>query len=284
MNTVVRIRGTQNRTERFLEELAGAGRPSGRAAVVVAHPDDETIGIGGSLHRLADAWIVHLTDGAPADMADASAHGFATRGRYARARRAEARTALALAGIPPSRILGFGVADQAATWMLPFLARRLAAFFAKSGIAVVLTHPFEGGHPDHDAASLAVHAACALLARADAEPPAILEMAFYHDGESGLVTQRFPDACPAGEWCLELAEEDWLRKQRMLAAFATQQQVLSAFRSRSERLRPAPRYDFSGLPNKGRLHYERSAWGMTGTQWQSCAAAMRRELGLGARL
>jgi len=35
--------------------------------VVVAHPDDETIGAGAMLASLDDVHVVHLTDGAPGD-------------------------------------------------------------------------------------------------------------------------------------------------------------------------------------------------------------------------
>jgi N-acetylglucosamine malate deacetylase 2 len=40
-------------------------------AVVVAHPDDETIGCGAILRRLPLVRLVHVTDGAPRDMIDA---------------------------------------------------------------------------------------------------------------------------------------------------------------------------------------------------------------------
>jgi hypothetical protein len=44
--------------------------------LVVAHPDDEALGAGGLLHRLANISIVIVTDGAPKDGAAARIAGF----------------------------------------------------------------------------------------------------------------------------------------------------------------------------------------------------------------
>jgi hypothetical protein len=70
----------------------------------------------------------------------------------------------------------------------------------------------------------------------------------------------------------------------MLDAHATQQRVLAMISTDVERFRPAPLYDFSALPNEGRLLYEMYGWGMTGPRWQALAAAALRDLGLGAVL
>lgn len=270
---------------RFLDALSqGPPRLAARVAVVVAHPDDETIGFGAQLVRCPEVSIVHITDGAPADMSDARAHGFASRRDYAAARRAELRRAMALAGVPEERLLAINLTDQTAAFFLPAIARRLARHFIARQIEVVLTHPFEGGHPDHDATCLAVRAACGLTAAAGASPPAIVEMAFYHLAEDGrLAAQRFPDS-GRGERRFTLDPLAWARKQEMLAAFATQSAVLADFRVPIEALRPAPRYDFARLPNDGRLYYERFPWGMTGGRWQDCAACALRELGLPVQL
>ncbi len=79
----------------LLAELAGDRSIATRLMIVVAHPDDETIGIGGQLRRLRDVSLLHVTDGAPRDGEDAGRHGFAALADYAAARRQELAEALA---------------------------------------------------------------------------------------------------------------------------------------------------------------------------------------------
>jgi N-acetylglucosamine malate deacetylase 2 len=266
---------------RLLEALPG-GAPidASGVALVVAHPDDETIAAGGQLPRLRGIAIVVVTDGAPRNMADARAHGFATREAYSAARRHELAAAMRLAGVAPERLTGLGVADQEAALHLTAIARRLRALLARS--ETVLTHAYEGGHPDHDATALAVHAAARLLARTGETPPAIIEMPLYRAGPAGVARQTFdarPD-CP--ETAIELTPDQQRIKRRMIAAHFTQRQVLADFHAPLERFRPAPKYDFRQLPNSGRLLYESYDWGMTGNRWQRLAAEALVELGLAA--
>lgn len=137
---------------RLLAGLAGTDRiDASRVAIVVAHPDDETIGVGGQLARLDGITIVHVTDGAPRDLGDARARGFASAEAYAAARRRELEAAMALAGVPATALLTLDVPDQGAAFVMPGIAARLATLFAEREIELVLTHAYEGGHPDHDA-------------------------------------------------------------------------------------------------------------------------------------
>lgn len=270
----------------FLRDLADpdvATLEASGVAVVCAHPDDETVGLGAQLPRLAGVRIVHVTDGAPADMRDAREHGFRTREEYAAARRDELETAMARAGIPPVRITGLGVADQEAAQVLPGLARRFVELFTTLETEIVITHPYEGGHPDHDATCFAVHAAAAQLRRRGRRPPALLEMAGYHAGPDGnLLTGVFLSQRDSPETALTLDEDAADRKRRLLACHRTQQAMLSQFRLEAERVRPAPAYDFLAPPHPGRPWYENFSWGMDLDRWFDFAAAATADLGLEA--
>lgn len=253
-----------------------------RALVIVAHPDDETIGAGARLGRFARLRILHTTDGAPRTGPDAEAAGCATAADYAALRRRELERALALAGVAPDRLDGLGFADQGASYHLASLTRLVMHRIEDERPDLVLTHAYEGGHPDHDATAFAVHAACALL---DGVAPRIVEMAGYHGGAEGggTVFQEFlPDpGIPVHTVVLDPAER--ALKRRMLDAHASQARTLAAFRDDLERFRDAPAYDFTRAPHDGPLNYDRFAWGITGQRWRALAAEALRTLGLANR-
>lgn len=246
--------------------------------LVAAHPDDEVIGLGAQLARFRDITLLHATDGAPLDGRDATMHGFADAASYAAARRQELLAALALAGIAGERALTCDIPDQQATLRLTDLSREVAALVTALRPAAVITHAYEGGHPDHDATAYAVHAALRL---GDAPRPVLLEMAGYHAGPKGMETGRFLPGTGDGEVRLSIPPAARARKQGMIARFATQQRVLADFPVDVEMLRPAPHYDFARAPHPGRLHYENHPWGMTGETFRRMAAEASRTLRIG---
>ena len=239
--------------------LASGQRIAARVAIVVAHPDDETLWCGSLLARLDDAVLVHLTDGSPVDGDDARRLGF-TRAGYARERAGELDGALDRLHYRGER-RGYGVPDKETVDHLGAIVPRLRDDLA--GAAVVVTHPYEGGHPDHDAAALAV-------ARAAAAP--VVEFACYalHAGER--VFGRFVADPARPETSRLLDAADAARVEAGLAAHVTQAAVFGDWRPAVERWRDAPRYDFTRPPPGEGVLYDGFGWTLTGERWRAVAA------------
>ena len=211
-------------------------------ALVVAHPDDETIGAGASLHLFRRLLLLHVTDGAPGGNDDARRAGCADLAEYAALRRAELAAALLRGGVT-AELATLGFPDQAASANIARGARELAAVLARHGSVCVITHPYEGGHPDHDATARMAHAAGV----------AIVEMTSYHADGGGMACGRFlPNGAPP--LAVTLTPEERAAKRAMLDAFVTQRATLAPFGVERELFRAAPRYDFTRPPHDGPLH------------------------------
>ncbi|MFE1600659.1 PIG-L deacetylase family protein [Methylobacterium sp. ID0610] len=270
---------TSPQAEALLAALAHPARgpvPAGSAALVVAHPDDESVGCGAQLPRLSGVTVIHVTDGAPRNGRDAARHGFPDPAAYAAARARERDAALTLVGVPPERRIALGLPDQGVAEALAPLARQLAALFAARGITVALTHAYEGGHPDHDAVALAVQGAKRLMGGA----LAVIEMPFYHRGEEGPEAGAFlPAHPPRRAIALHLDPEDCALKADLFAIHATQAATLNRLPIALERFREAPDHSFDRLPNEGRLLYEDWGLGLDGARFLALARAAEREIG-----
>ena len=247
----------------------------GRVLLIAAHPDDETIGCGGLLQRLRDPLIVHVTDGAPRNAADARVAGFERAEDYAEARHTELSNALEIAGIRMDQTQSLNIADQEASLDMSALAQRIGRMVREVRPGAILTHAYEGGHPDHDATAFAVHAACALIPVA----PDIYEFAGYHARDGAMKVGRFLIDGEPGE-TVQLTNEERERKRRMVECFATQAEMLRHFPVDAERFRAAPVYDFTHAPHPGQLFYEKFQWGMTGQRWRRLATEALLDLGV----
>jgi LmbE family N-acetylglucosaminyl deacetylase len=242
-----------------------------RTILVFAHPDDETVALGARLGRFGQAHFVHVTDGAPRNERDSRWHGFASWREYREARAREFDCLLAAARIETATRECLEIPDQDASYHLPDLARRVAQLIADHQPEVVFTHPFEGGHPDHDACAFAVHHALRLR-NASYNPPAlVIEGAFYNAASpqpGGFVPRS--DAALRREY--RLTPEERRRKQARIDCFLSQKETLSGFPLDCERFRLAPDYDFTHPPHPPPLLYDRYPWGMTSNRFIQLAS------------
>ena len=270
-----RYRVSRKAAEELLECLTQAGSTAEskdlRVLVAVAHPDDEAIGAGALLRHYNDAIVLHVTDGGGRDDHSAQLRGFATRQEYARARRSEVVDALRLIGLPEERIRSMGIPDGRAAKQLVDVCRSLMDVFDELKPDVVLTHPYEGGHTDHDATAFAVHLACGILRREGAPAPLVLELASYHLRNGKRVRGDFLPNARTPMRAVHLSPEGRMLKATMFSRFSSQQQCLAEFPLDIERFRVAPRYLFTEAPHSGQLDYERHGVEITGVEWRAQA-------------
>jgi LmbE family N-acetylglucosaminyl deacetylase len=243
----------------------------GRVLILVAHPDDETLACGGEMEHWPGCLIVHTTTGSPRDVKYARDAGFASQAEYAEARQRE--LACSLSHVGGRETANLGLTDQESWRDLAFLTRRVKTLIEEINPAAIVTHPYEGGHPDHDAAAFAVQHSCTQLGSA---APVRIEGAFYNRFGGQFQTNRFLPGVPETE--IELASKTQTRKEKMFACFASQSSVLALFSTSVERFRFAPEYVFSQPAHEGPLNYETLGWGITSAMWIESVRQAEAEL------
>ena len=241
-----------------------------RCSVIVAHPADEVVGAGCLISKLVDVTVLHVTDGAPCDE-DAKTAGFKAREEYAKARKKECISALAIANVPEDRILDLEVQDHCASNYLADLTKKITTFLQQSGADIVVTHPYEGGHPDHDATAFATHAALRLIKANGFRPPALFEMALHPSKDGKAKVPEFLLGAERETTILLLDERAKELKQRMFACFESQRESLQVSPFGPEKFRQPIDYDFTTPPHEGKLHYESFDWAPQKDEWLSLA-------------
>lgn len=265
----------------ILRDLAQGRTIDVPVVLVVAHPDDETLGVGARMPHLCDLTLIHLTDGAPRTPGLPEVEDVARRGAMAAERARELDAALNALGAAPQRRSAYGYSDQHSIMHLREIVARLRDDLA--GTAFVLTHTYEHGHPDHDTAALAVHAACALLAGSRA-PPSVIEFPSYHLRRDGAHFGAFWPDRRRREWIATLDVRERERKARALACFASQRGMLRNFPVDTERFRRAPAYDFFAPAPPPAAWYDQRQWPIDSRGWRESARRGLMQMGAAAAL
>ncbi|RPK85817.1 glucosamine-6-phosphate deaminase-like protein [Streptomyces sp. ADI97-07] len=185
--------------------------PGGRVVVVAAHPDDEVLGLGGTLARLAAAGrsitVVTVTDG---EASHPDSRMLLPR-ELADERAAETRTALERLGAGSAEIVRLHVPDSGVDRHEDEVRRALVPLC--SGAALVAA-PWTGDvHSDHEAAGRAARAAAAEVDAPFAEYP-VWMWHWAHPGDSRVPWERAR--------CLSLPAEIQQRKRHAVDAFVSQ--------------------------------------------------------------
>jgi N-acetylglucosamine malate deacetylase 2 len=207
----------------------------GRVLVLVAHPDDETIGCSGLLQRASSALVVFGVDGAPPHYGFEKKFG--SLKQYSDIRFREA--SLALRPVPHcafarlARQNGAHYLDQHLFEELPEALASLNQFVCRFSPDFIVTHAYEGGHIDHDAC----HFLAAHIARA--HNLMLMEFPSYWKAEDGRdIFQQFRNSRD-DDVVLKLSEHEIQVKRQMLASYRTQQALTPVFHLHTERFRPA---------------------------------------------
>ncbi len=262
----------------ILRDLAQGRAIHAPVAVVVAHPDDETLGVGTRLACLRRMILIHLTDGAPRAPGDRDA-GDPAPGDIAAQRMRETDAALQVLDAKPEHRIAYGHPDQESIRHLPEIVAALRRDL--DGAAFVLTHAYEHGHPDHDTASLAVYLACA-SAGARRKRATVIEFPSYHLGAHGARFGAFWHDPERREWIATLGVRERARKAEALECFASQRDMLRNFPLDTERFRRAPDYDFSAPAPPPAAWYDAQDWPIDSRAWPHIARQNLTQAGLAA--
>ena len=157
--------------------------------------------------------------------------------------------------------------DQEASYQLTWLTRRLLLLLRIHQPEAIFTHPFEGGHPDHDACAFAVHHAVGLA-------PFPSRTRSHHRRSARSTTPAgsarewrlehfFPPSPQTPRNCLPAFSSRSSSASRLCSiASLRQRDVLRRFSVAEERFRIAPAYEFRRPPNSGSVFYDNYSWGV----------------------
>ena len=238
-----------------------------RTLVIVAHPDDECIGAGALLQRVADPVLVFCTDGGPRD--SYFWHAYGSREAYVDVRHREATAAAKAVGVKKQRSLP--IVDQELYRNLELTIRELERLVLEFRPEAVLALAYEGGHPDHDCCAFVGH----LIGERQKLP--VWEMPLYHRTSEGPRPQQFLQP-GAGIEQLEISTKELTRKKQMAACYRSQGELANFFDLSLELFRPQPQYDFLRPPHTEVINYEFWQWPINAAMLSEAFAAVRAQL------
>ncbi|WP_099023915.1 PIG-L deacetylase family protein [Mycolicibacterium palauense] len=193
-----------------LPELDPSGCPA--LVIVAPHPDDETLGLGGTAAQLADrgvpVQVVSVSDGGGAvpGLSDAG------RLRLEHTRRSELDAATTVLGVAPPVRLGFP--DGRLAEFESAIAERVAAQLDRAGPGVWCAATWRGdGHPDHEAVGRAAAVAAGRCAAVFVEYP-VWMWHWARPGDAAVPWER--------AFQVPLDERARIRKQRAAQCFPSQ--------------------------------------------------------------
>ena len=219
--------------------------------LIVAHQDDETIGCAFLLRKHASLHVSFCTDGgSPRTRPVWRALGMTRRSEYVATRRREAYAALR-SSAATFRVEFHQKEDGELVKSLQPLYAELSAILQEFGPDFLVTHAYEGGHPDHDCCSFITHQ----LSQEFSVP--VWEFPIYHRGPRGVVAQQFLSPSPDMQYLFP-DHDRLLYKSNMMAIYESQDMLgnLSVFDpARPEFYRAQPRYDYTQKPNPASTTY-----------------------------
>jgi LmbE family N-acetylglucosaminyl deacetylase len=176
--------------------------------VVAAHPDDEVLGVGGTMALLAAVGtrlrLIAVSDGE-------ASHPDADPGAIRRTRTAESAAALAVLGVPDIEVVRLRFPDTGLAAREDDLAARLRELCAGFGVCLA---PWEAdAHADHEAAGRAARGA----ARGTGQDVLSYPIWMWHWAKPADPRVHWPRACQ-----VQLPSEVAASKRSAIGAFTSQ--------------------------------------------------------------
>lgn len=219
-----------------------------RILVLSPHQDDESLGLATFLQRMqGDKYIVYLTNGAPHKgypiQKNKMFPPFSNPDEYAAVRKKEALKATRILEIPCANITFWDSVDSCLALDLEQRFDDLKGLINRINPDIILSPPYEGAHPDHDA--------CAVLAktinRTCAGKVKCYEYALYNQVGGIPRFNDFMTDSDSEEYAIMASPEELRLKNLIIDCYISQKgDIVDRFPRDIERIRPAEFWTING--------------------------------------